>query len=100
LDWPTTPEEVVKAYWEARAAKRFDEMAILWPGTAPFMSLLKDEKVVEHVFGKAERSAGGQNVVVPFATREEFEQTGKYRLNMYLTKDRSAKGRYYIAAGN
>jgi hypothetical protein len=100
-NWPATPEEVVKEYWEARAAKRFDEMAILWPGSAIWnASLLKNEKPVEYVFGKAEKMADGKHVIVPYAARQDFERTGKYPLKMLLMNERSTTGRYYIVSGN
>lgn len=99
--WPKTPEEVCKAYWNARAAKRFDEMAVLWPGSAAWNSRLKAEKPVKYVFGEARKLEGIENVVlVPYASADYCRKHGTYNLNMRLTNKRSTRGRYYITSGN
>ena len=97
-DYPETPEEVAKAYWEARNAKNFEEMAVLWPGSARWNESLKDEKPIQYVFGKA-RKLDGRNIVVPYATSKELIEQNKC-LHMRLRNERSAKGRYYITSGN
>jgi len=100
-DWPGTPEAVTKAYWEARAAKCFDEMAVLWPGSAGWNSRLKAERPVKYVFGKARELEGVKDVVlVPYASADYFRKHGTYNLNMRLTNKKSTKGRYYITSGN
>ena len=59
-----------------------------------------DEKPVEYVFGKAEKTADSRRMVVPYAARQDFERNGKYPLKMQLMNDGNAKGRYYIVSGN
>jgi len=49
------PRELVKAYWQARAVKNYDEMAVYWPGSKTWnRKLLDNEKPVEYVFGEAQ----------------------------------------------
>jgi hypothetical protein len=98
-EWPT-PEEVARAYWQARATKDCNEMAVLWPASASWnRQLVENETPVEYVFGKASK-AGGRNVVVPYTTKSYYEKHGDYNLKMWLTNEKSAKGRYYIISAN
>lgn len=100
-EWPDTPEALVKAYWKARAAKDYDEMAVLWPGSGVWnKSVVAREKPVEYVFGKAEDTGHGSGVIVPYASSRHYEETGAYNLKMRLTNEKSAKGRHYITSGN
>lgn len=98
-DWPE-PRELVKAYWQARAKKDYDQMAVFWPSSSTWnRELLKNEKPAEYVFGEP-RKATGKNVIVPYAEKSYYEKHGKYNLKMWLTNEKSAKGRYYIISGN
>ncbi len=100
-DWPSTPEEVSKLYWEARAVKNYDEMAVLWPASAFWNQRLKDEKPVSYVFGKAyEDPQAPEYTHVPYAAEGYYRQHNRYNLKMILTNKGSAKGRYYIVSGN
>ncbi len=100
-DWPSTPEEVSRVYWEARAAKNYDEMAVLWPGSALWNHKLRDEKPGKYVFGKAyENPRAPEYMHVPYAPEGYYKQQGRYNLKMVLTNKESTKGRYYIFSGN
>jgi hypothetical protein len=97
--WPE-PEELVKIYWQARAKKDYEEMAILWPGSASWNSkVLENEKPVEYVFGEV-RKAGDNRVIVPYAAKSYYEKNGTYNLKMWLDNKKSTKDRYYITSGN
>jgi len=97
--WPE-PRELVSRYWQARSAKDYDEMAILWPGSASWSHRhVENEKPVEYVFGET-RKAGDNRVIVPYAARSYYEEHGTYNLKMWLHNNRSTKGRYYIFSGN
>ena len=100
-EWATTPEEVSELYWQARAAKNYDEMAVLWPASALWNHELKDEKPVKYVFGKAyESPEAPEYMLVPYAAEGYYKQHGAYNLKMILTNKASTKGRYYIISGN
>ncbi len=101
-DWPSTPEDVSKLYWQARLAKNYDEMAVLWPGSSLWhREVLKDERPVKYVFGKAyKHPKWPQNIAVPYAAEAYYKEHGEYNLKMWLTNEKSAKGRYYIFSGN
>ena len=100
--WPGTPEEVAKTYWEARNAKQYDEMEILWPGSGSFnwSEICKHEKFVKYVFGKARKDPHSQYVFVPYAAEGYYDEHGTYNLKMVLSNQRSSKGRYYVVSGN
>jgi hypothetical protein len=97
--WPE-PEELVRAYWKARAAKDYDKMAIMWPWSESWnREVIKDEIPVEYVFGESFEAE--ENVIyVPYASKSYFAKHGKYNLKMVLTNKKSCKGRYYIISGN
>ena len=101
-DWPTTPEEVAKAYWKARKAKQCDEMVILWPdsGGVNWPEVCQNERIPEYVFGEARKESASRRVIVPYATRAYYEKHGTYNMKMRLTNEKSTKGRYYIVSGN
>ncbi len=100
-DWPNTPEEVSRVYWEARATKNYSEMAVLWPGSDVWNHELKDEKPVKYVFGKAyENPQAPEYTHVPYAAEAYYREHGRYNIKMILTNKDSAKGRYYIVSGN
>jgi len=97
--WPE-PGELVEQYWQARAAKDYDKLAVFWPGSATWnQRVLADEKPVEYVAGQAQE-AGEVGVNVPYASKNYYEEHGTYNLIMRLTNEKSAKGRYYIYSGN
>ena len=100
-EWPDSPEAVVQAFWEARRAKNYKEMEILWPGSASlekgWIERCKDDSDVRYVFGKA-NEAGTE---VPYASEEYFKKNGSYNLTMRLSSTQTKKGqRYYIWSGN
>ena len=109
-DWPGDGVAVSKAFWDARAAKNYEEMKVLWPGSASWdwEQICKDDPDVKYVFGKAvagrqRRSQHGMSylVTVPYASKENFDNTGKYNLTMRLEKIRTPRGnRCYIKSGN
>ncbi|MHC4354007.1 MAG: hypothetical protein ACYS0H_14960 [Planctomycetota bacterium] len=98
-NWPG-PRELAIAYWQARAAKNYDEMAILWPGSATWNQSLDKEEPVDYVFGEAKQWEIEGNVIVPYASKSYHEKHGKYSLKMVLSNKKSARGRYYIVSGN
>jgi len=98
--WPATPRELAEAYWKARNAKDWDEMAVLWPGSAAWHRVLADEVPVEYVFGEAERDRRPNQAVVPYAPKNYHEKHGTYNLKMRLSNAKSSKGRYYVVSGN
>jgi len=98
--WPATPREVAEAYWKARNAKDWGEMAVLWPGSAAWHRILADEAPVEYVFGEAEGDTRSNQIVVAYAAKDYYEKHGTYNLKMRLSNDKSSKGRYYVVSGN
>lgn len=98
--WPK-PRDLVVAYWQARTAKKYDEMSIYWPGSATWNSqALEKEEPVEYVFGKVQAAKSEDYVVVPYASKSYFDEHRKYSLKMVLSNRKSAKKRYYIVSGN
>lgn len=100
-DW-LEPRDLAIAYWEKRNAKDYNELAILWPGSATWNhQVLKDEEPIEYVFGKAQAAEDIKDtLIVPYASKSYFEKHGKYNLKMQLSHEKSRKGRYYIFSGN
>jgi hypothetical protein len=100
-NWPE-PRELSIAYWEKRNAKEYEELAILWPGSATWNHrVLKDEEPVEYVFGKAQAAEVEDiGLIVPYASKNYYDKHGKYNLKMRLSNEKSGKGRYYIVSGN
>jgi hypothetical protein len=98
--WPE-PYDLVVTYWKARATKNYDEMAILWPGSATWnRQVLEKEEPVEYVFGEVQTTEFEGHIIVPYATKSYYEKHGKYSLKMCLENRKSNKGRYYISSGN
>jgi hypothetical protein len=100
-EWPGSPEAVAKAFWEARAAKNYRELEILWPGSSSWeggwAEICKNDPPVKHVFG--EPSKDGSEV--PYASEEYFIKNGSYNLTMRLSSIQTEKGRrFYITSGN
>ena len=112
-EWPATPEELAKVYLDARMAKKFDEMTVMWPGSGAFKYdwsvTCRDDKPTTWVFDAARAETGvhkfttleppvseAYHVVIPYAAKEDFDSTGEYDKAMYLSNERSAKGRYYV----
>ena len=99
-NWPE-PRNLAVAYWKARTAKNYDEMAIFWPGSATWnRQVIENEEPVEYVFGEAQITEMEDNIIVPYASKSYYEKQGKYSLKMRLTNRKSTKGRYYIFSGN
>ena len=97
--WPE-PRELVVSYWQHRSAKNYDEMAILWPGSATWNQSLEKEEPVEYVFGKVQPWEIEGDIIVPYASKSYYDKHGKYGLKMVLSNKKSAKKRYYIVSGN
>jgi len=98
-EWPNSPEAVAKAFWEARAAKNYREMEILWPGSGSldWAEICKNDSAVKYVFGKPSKN----NDEVPYASEEYFNKNGSYNLTMKMSSLQTKKGRrYYIISGN
>jgi len=99
-NWPE-PRNLAVAYWKARTAKNYDEMAIFWPGSATWnRQVIENEESIEYVFGEAQTAELEDDIIVPYATKSYYEKHGKYSLKMRLTNRKSTKGRYYIYSGN
>ncbi len=99
-NWPE-PRDLAVAYWKARAEKNYDEMAILWPGSATWnRQAIENEEPVEYVFGKVQATDMEGEIIVPYSTKSYYEKHRKYSLKMRLTNRKSTKGRYYIYSGN
>lgn len=99
-NWPE-PRDLVVAYWQARTAKNYDEMAIYWPGSAKWnRSALRREELIEYVFGEVQPGEIEGHLIIPYASKNYFQKHGKYSLKMILSNEKSSKGRYYIISGN
>jgi hypothetical protein len=97
--WPPAPEAVCRAFWAARAARNYAEMAVLWPGTAAWNwpEICRKDPNVVYVFGPA----GGDGTAVPYASQDHFDAQGTYNLTMHLRVLPTGRGpRYYIVSGN
>ncbi len=97
--WPETSDAVCRVFWQARAAKNYAEMEILWPGSASFKwsEVCKDEPGAAYVFG----SPSPDGTTVPYAPKDHFDAQGTYNLTMRLHALPTDKGpRYYIVSGN
>lgn len=97
--WPASPEEVCKAFWEARRAKDYKEMEILWPGSGSinWPEICRDDPDVKYVFGKVNE----KGTEVPYASEEYFRENGSYNLTMRMDNLQTSRGlRYYIVSGN
>jgi hypothetical protein len=98
--WPEAHDLAI-AYWQARNAKNYDEMAIYWPGSATWnRKALKKEEPVDYVFGEVQPAEIEGHLIVPYASKNYFGKHGKYSLKMRLSNEKSSKGRYYIVSGN
>jgi hypothetical protein len=79
-NWPQTPEAVAQTFWNARTAKNYDEMKILWPGSDSWVpgwdEICKDDPNVKFVFGTASKDG----TKVPYASEEHFKKTGSYNV--------------------
>lgn len=99
-DWPE-PRDLVVVYWKARAAKDYDEMAILWPGSATWnREVIEGEEPIAYVFGEAQAAEIEGHIFVPYASKDYYEKHKKYSLTMWLTNSKSLRRRYYIVSGN
>jgi hypothetical protein len=99
-NWPE-PRNLAVAYWKARTAKNYDEMAIFWPGSATWnRQVIENEEPIEYIFGEAQAAEMEGNIIVPYATKSYYEKNRKYSLKMRLTNRKNTKGRYYIYSGN
>ena len=97
--WPASPEAVCEAFWEARRAKDYKEMEILWPGSGSYNwpEICKDDPDVKYVFGKANE----KGTEVPYAAEGYFKENGSYNLTMAMGSLQTPNGlRYYIVSGN
>ena len=98
--WPE-PRDLVVAYWKARIAKNYDEMAIFWPGSPTWnRQVLKNEEPIGYVFGEVQAAEIEGHIIVPYTTKSYYGKHGKYSLKMRLSNVKSTKGRYYIVSGN
>ena len=97
--WPK-PRDLVVAYWQARNAKNYEEMSVLWPGSETWNQSLEKQEPVEYVFGEAQPAKSQDYIIVPYASKIHFDEHGEYNLKMVLSKRGSSKKRYYIVSGN
>jgi hypothetical protein len=55
-EWPGSQQAVAKVFWDARAAKNYREMEILWPGSGSWeggrAEVCKNDHPVKYVFGE------------------------------------------------
>jgi len=103
--WPATPEILAKAFWRARAAKNYEEMEALWPGSGSWAwpAICQLDTPVNYVFGKAgkEHPAVGESVCVPYASEAYFRSNHAYNLNMLISSFATSQGqRFYIVSGS
>ncbi len=99
-NWPE-PRDLVMKYWQARNAKNYDDLAVFWPGSATWnRQVLENEEAIEYVFGEVQTTETQGHIFVPYATKSYYEKYGKYSLKMWLSNEKSSKGRYYIVSGN
>lgn len=99
-NWPE-PRALAIAYWQARTAKDYDEMAVLWPGSASWdRHAIENEKPVEYVFGEVNKEWAPDHIFVPYASKGYYDEHGKYSLKMVMSKRKSAKKRFYIVSAN
>jgi multidrug resistance efflux pump len=103
--WPATPEILAKAFWRARAAKNYEEMEALWPGSGSWAwpAICQLDPPVNYVFGKADKEhpAVGESVCVPYASEAYFRSNHAYNLNMLISSFATSQGqRFYIVSGN
>jgi hypothetical protein len=95
------PRDLVVAYWEARASKNYNEMSVLWPGSATWnRRIIESEEPVEYAIGEVQSTEFNGYIIVPYASKDYYEKHAKYNLKMRLTNRKSTKGRYYIYSGN
>jgi hypothetical protein len=96
--WPESPEALCKTFWTARAGKNYEELKVLWPGSASFdweAISHGDDRSVTYVFGPAKDHA------VPYASEAYYRQHGAYNLTMRLGSLETSRGkRYYIVSGD
>ena len=93
-EWPASPEAVCRAFWEARRAENYTEMAILWPGSGSYdwpEICKKDNPAAKYVFGEANEA----KTDVPYASEEYFKEYGSYNLTMKMGSIESPKGLRY-----
>jgi hypothetical protein len=99
--WPDSPEEVAKAFWDARNRKDYAEMEVLWPGSAAagWPELCKDERPTRYVFGSGKKDE--EAYLVPYDTDEYFRRHGRYRSEMRLQALKTPSGRrWYVVSAN
>jgi prepilin-type processing-associated H-X9-DG protein len=109
-EWPDSPEKVAEAFWQARYAKDYSEMEILWPGSASigWPAICANDPDVKYVFGKGSTfetsnapHGASEECHVPYASEEDFQKTGKYNLKMRLRDLQTPRGkRWYVVSGN
>jgi hypothetical protein len=96
--WPESPEALCKAFWTARAKKDYEELKVLWPGSASsdWKALCRgDDTNVTYVFGPL------RDHEVPYASEEYYRQHGSYNMTMRLSSMETPRGkRYYVWSGN
>jgi len=103
-NWPQTPEAVCRAFWDARARKDYNEMQILWPGSASWYQSGKGWKEIcendlpcEYIFG----TPSEDGTRVPYASKEYFNKNDFYNLTMKLGYIETETGRrFYVMSGN
>jgi hypothetical protein len=110
-EWPASPEKAAEAFWQARYAKNYREMEILWPGSASigWPEICAKDPQVKYVFGRARRLLrddlphGATEISrVPYATQEYFTEHGQYNLEMVLhdLNTMTEGTRWYVVSGN
>ncbi len=96
--WPESPEALCKAFWTARAKKDYEELKVLWPGSASFdweAICRRDDSSVTYVFGSAKDKA------IPYASEEYYRLHGSYNLAMRLGSLETPHGKkYYVISEN
>jgi hypothetical protein len=90
--WPQSPKDLCKEFWAARARDDYEELKVLWPGSAAFdRGAVCRNANVKWVFGAFD----GQEAT--YATEEYYRQSGSYNMKMLLGSVETAKGkRYYV----
>ena len=98
MAWPATAEDVAKAYLEAGAQSRWDEVAVLCPGSGATDRKNWRGPQGQWVISQGEIT-GPDQITIRCALADHFAKDGKYTHFIFVAKSKSKKGRYYIASG-
>ena len=97
--WPE-PVELVQKYWDARNNRDYSTTRLCWPNSDQWdEKVISQETPVEYVFGQPAITETSL-ILIPYASKNYYQEHQKYQCNMVLSKRHSQKERYYIVSGN